>query len=1184
MRSTNKANLLLISITNFSFYKYFVITLFYVIIITNNTYSQNSFIKNNGQWNNEILYKSDFKVGKLYIEKTSFNYNFYDTKDLDKYIYNHHRKQFYDDSKEITFHVHCLKTNFINSNDNVEIIEQNKQTEYHNYYLGNDSKKWASKVPLFNSLVFKNLYNNIDLILKTEGDIYKYDIIIQANTNPDIIEIEYQGAESIKILDGNLYIKTSVNDLIEQKPFAYQIYDGEKKKIECKYKLNNGIISFEFPNGYNKTKELIIDPYIVFSRISGSHADNFGYTATYDSKENAYGAGSVFGIGFLTTAGAFDLTFNGQNTDIGIIKYSADGLTRIYSTYLGGNKTDLPHSIIVNSRDELYVLGTTSSDNFPIDTFLTCFDPTFNGGVSAAFTGLGVSYTSGSDMIIARFTEDGTNLLSSTYLGGSGNDGLNTSTFLKYNYADEIRGEILIDGNDNCFVVSCTSSSDFPVGPAGVFQETIGGDLDAVIIKLDENLTNVIWSTFLGGADDDAAYSLDFDANENIVLTGGTHSDDFPIINAYQSSFGGANSDGFITRLHSSGSGLLSSTYFGSANYDQIYFVEVNNANEVYIFGQTKAPQDTFIFNATYNKPNGGQLLSKFNSTVDTLIWSTRFGDESGIPDISPTAFLVDVCDRLFLSGWGWGGVAYISGTSGLEVTPDAIDNTTDNQDFYFMVLQDDASSLIYGSFFGGNQSREHVDGGTSRFDKKGVIYQAVCASCGANDDFPVVPAGSNWHNGSSNCNLGIVKYAFSPPSVIADFSVPDTDCAPVSLHFENQSQTAFNDTSHSTFIWSVNGEIFHTYHLNYTFDISGVYEIQLIAYDTSSCNFVDSISKTLTIIGNGLTVLEEIGICSGNLEQIGITPLSGNNVTYTWSPDYFISSTTIANPYANPPQDTVYQLIVSNVNCTDTFIQPVKINQLNIEIFPFDSVCLETTDTLYATDLEGALYQWIPEELIIDGQGTHTAVVYVENSKQEIGLTITDLQGCSDFVGVHLHTIDDLPDLEVFADPDTIEAGLGSQLLAESIDANTFLWEENEHFNTLEIKNPYASNILETTTYTVIADNGICPKKDSVTVYVVIPECLDEKFFIPNAFSPNGDENNDVFKVQTSLHNIENFYFAVYDRWGNKLFETTDKTQGWNGTYKGNELSPNVYGWYCKGLCPGGENFFLKGNVTLLK
>jgi gliding motility-associated-like protein len=1155
-----------------------------ILMYSSGVYSQTAFFRNDGQWEKEILYKSDFNSGKLYIEDGMLNYNFYDTKDMDKYVSDHHQTQKYDDHQELNIKGHCLKTNFINSNKNLKVSELEKIKEYANFYIGNEPSKWASKVPAFQNLVLENLYTNIDLKLTVNPNGYKYDFIVKPYANEAEILIEYLGAEKVEIESGNLRIATSVNDIIEQKPYAYQIVDGEKRTVACHFILKNDKVSFSFPEGFDNSKELIIDPVIIFSRISGSSADNFGYTATYDSKENAYGAGSVFSFGFITTPGAFDLTFDGGSTDVGILKYSSDGLQRLFATYLGGNQPDLPHSLVVNSRDELYVLGTTGSNNFPTNTNFTPFDAIFNGGTNITLTGINVQYFFGTDLFITRFKEDGTALLASTYLGGSDNDGLNTSSFLNYNYADEIRGEILLDKEDNCYIVSCTNSLNFPVGPSSSsVQMTHGGNLDAVVVKMDENLTNVLWSSFLGGQFDDAIYSIDFDNDQNLIMTGGTNSDDFPLVNAYQNTFGGGV-DGFVTRLHSSGSAILSSTYFGSANYDQFYFVEVNSDDEVHLFGQTKAPTNDFVFNATYNQPNGSQIITKFNKTVDTLVWSTRFGDGSGIPDISPTAFLVDICNRVFLSGWGWQD-DNISGTSGLDVTADAIDNTTDNEDFYFMVLKDDASALEYASFFGGSQSREHVDGGTSRFDKKGTIYQAVCASCGGNQDFPIVPAGNNWTNGSSNCNLGVVKYDFLPPSVIADFLIPPTDCAPDTLLFVNTSQTI---SSQVEYIWTVNGQTFNTEDLNFTFSNSGVYEIKLVVHDTLSCNLVDSVSKQLTIIGNGLNELADIGICNSRLTQIGIPPISNDNISYSWTPDFFISATDISNPYTNSPIDTIYQLIVSNGNCADTFIQKVILGEINVEINPFDTVCLETNITLNATSIEGSFYNWEPENLLVSGQGTPNATFYVKSNYQEIYLRVRDLEGCFDDTVTYINTFDNLPDLSVFADPDTIEASQASQLLAESIEGNVFLWEANTHFTTLDITNPYAENIIETTTFNVsvkeLDDINECYKRDSVTVYVVIPECLDGKFFIPNAFSPNGDGNNDLFKVRTTLINIQDFYLAVYDRWGNKIFETKDKTEGWDGTYNGAQLSPNVYGWYTEGICPGGEEFFLKGNVTLLK
>lgn len=1144
--------------------------------------AQSIFIENKGQWNENILFQSAFSGGKMYVEKGAIlNYNFYEREKLEAHMANHHHQHLYAKDIELDYTIHCLKTQFKNANTNLLVEKSAKTTAYYNYYIGNDPSKWASKVNAYQQLKFSNLYEGIDLVLKTNEKGYKYDLIVKPQAEVSNIEIEYLGAEDIALKNENLYIKTSITDVIELKPVAYQIINGKRKEVVCFFELKDEKVQFKFPEGYNKNAKLIIDPYVVFSRYTGSFADNFGYTATYDSDENAYGAGSVFGIGYVTTPGAFDASFNGATTDVGITKYSADGLQQIYSTYLGGNSSDLPHSIVVNSRDELYILGTTSSSDFPMSN--NAYDTTYNGGNSIQFNGLGVNYQNGSDLFVTHLSADGTALLSSTYLGGSANDGLNASTALKFNYADEIRGEVLIDANDNCYVVSCTYSTDFPI--VNGFQSANAGGLDAVMVKLDENLSQILWSSYMGGSADDALYSIDFNNLGNLVIGGGTNSADFPMHNAYQNTFGGGRADGFLAQVYSSGSSIISSTYYGSDQYDQIYFVESDNANNVYLFGQTNAPANALISNASYHQVQGGQMLAKFDSAVSNLVWATRFGSGGGKPDISPTAFLVDVCNRVFLSGWGWPD-ANISGTNGLDISADAVDATTDNRDFYFMVLQDDASSLIYGSFFGGHLSREHVDGGTSRFDKKGIVYQAVCAGCGGNQDFPTVPTDSigTWVNNSSNCNLGVIKYAFSPPSIIADFSTPNAICAPVNLHFENESQTAFQDTSQTHYTWIVNNDTIYSYHLDYNFQSSGVYNIKLIAYDTLSCNLVDSTSTQLTIIGNNSTWLDTVSYCKGENAQIGIPPLNDNNVQYTWTPNYFLSNTAVANPYANPPVDTTYQLIVSNGTCVDTFHQKVKIDTFSFEISPTTAVCLEGEIVLTATNFDGATYEWLPAENVSNGQGTNSATMYVSTPQQVVEVIVTTTKGCTAKATTQLNTINELPQLDVSAMPDSIEAGKSSQLLATSVDDVGFVWKKNPHFDTLDIANPLAKNIQETTTFFVETSGSVCAKHDSVKVYIIIPDCLGNKFYIPNAFSPNGDGNNDVFRMRTSLVNITNFRFAVFDRWGNKVFETNDKEGAWDGTYEGNTLSPNVYGWYIEGICPNGENFIHKGNVTLLR
>ena len=196
--------------------------------------------------------------------------------------------------------------------------------------------------------------------------------------------------------------------------------------------------------------------------------------------------------------------------------------------------------------------------------------------------------------------------MSSTFLGGSDNDGLNTSQKLKRNYADEVRGEIDIDKNNNVYLATCTYSTDFPI--TNSFQKTHNGQQEGCVLKLDNQLSTLIWSSFLGGNRDDAVYSLAIDKNDNVFLTGGTNSYNFPSSsNAFQSNYQDSiRADAFITHVSSDGNLIINSTYFGTEFYDQSYFVELNTDEEVYIFGQTKSLGDDLVYNACllYTSPS----------------------------------------------------------------------------------------------------------------------------------------------------------------------------------------------------------------------------------------------------------------------------------------------------------------------------------------------------------------------------------------------------------------------------------------------------------------------------------------------------------------------------------------------------------------------------------------------------
>ena len=180
------------------------------------------------------------------------------------------------------------------------------------------------------------------------------------------------------------------------------------------------------------------------------------------------------------------------------------------------------------------------------------------------------------------------------------------------------------------------------------------------------------------------------------------------------------------------------------------------------MFGQTNAQGLSLVKNALYYTADAGQFVTVFNQELSNVKRSTVIGTGKGSPDISPTAFLVDVCDKVYLAGWGSNLGGPLS-TLNLPVTIDAHQSNTDGNDFYLMVIDNLFNSLVYATYFGGSQSNEHVDGGTSRFDKKGTIYQSVCAGCGGNSDFPTEPspgAVSNTNN-SMNCNNAVFKFNF---------------------------------------------------------------------------------------------------------------------------------------------------------------------------------------------------------------------------------------------------------------------------------------------------------------------------------------------------------------------------------------------------------------------------------------
>ncbi|MBO7490284.1 MAG: gliding motility-associated C-terminal domain-containing protein [Bacteroidales bacterium] len=975
------------------------------------------FSENKGQWEKQVLYRSMMGGITLFAERDCFTFVVQHPENDNL----NHRKS--ERSLKRRYRQHSYRMHFVGSNCGT-VTGDEKELCHENYFIGNDRSRWATNVGVYGSLIYKDLYDGIDMKVYTASNAMKYDFIVHPGANPDKIAMSYDGVDGVKLQGGNIVIRTSVVDVVELRPYAYQVVDGKQVEVDAEFVLNGKCdtprplhdlfsaslskhsldVSSPSPRGeatengerytitfklgeYDTTRALIIDPYLHFSTYTGSTADNWGTTGCFDSEKNTYTSGLVFGPHYPVSLGAYDSTFNGY-CDIGIFKFDTNGSHRLYATYLGGQFADMPHSMYVNNFDELVIFGTTGSPNFPVTP--NAYDMTFNGGTSLQYEGSpDINFPNGSDIFVCRLSSDGSELQASTYIGGSGNDGLNYRASFDYstisigndslyfNYGDGARGEIITDDMNNIYVGSTTYSVNFPV-TEGCIQPYSRGRQEGVVFKIDYNLSHLIWSTYLGGNRDDAIYSIDCDKDYNIVVCGGTNSMNLNTTpDAYRRYYRGGSADGFIAKISYYGKTLMAQTYFGSSAYDQCYFVRCGKTDDIFIFGQTKATGSTLIYNANYNVPNSGQMLARFSPLLDSLRWSTVFGTgdvNANGPNISPTAFAVDICNRIYLSGWGriflgltFNGVNYpwgTHGTTGMTVTPDAYQSTTDGQDFYIMALDIDANNLVYATFFGEQHDSEsgyrngqdHVDGGTSRFDRLGTIYQSVCASCGGSDNFPVTTDAYSQHNNcSSNCNNAIFRLSLTNDFPVAEFNYTrSSGCNPTIITFHNTGRGA-------SYLWDFgDGTTSTAVNPTHSYPDAGFYTVRLVAYMPNGCRTSDTIEKTITILGGtNVPPLDTLSTCPGTPIQIGVHPEPG--LTYHWVQG-LVSDSNIANPMAEQPG--VYQLWITtgdNSPCGKLLEQVIIGGEIDARIIGDSVTC--SIPTILDLTARGAndnpVFQW---------------------------------------------------------------------------------------------------------------------------------------------------------------------------------------------------------------------------------
>lgn len=1166
------------------------------------------FIENKGQWDNRIKYMGDVPAGSFFIRADGFTilqHNQQDLETMREIVHGHTRAKDPKAKQQLTLRSHAYNVDFIGSSDKYEIIPDKIISTYNNYFLGNDPSKWASNCRIYQAVTLKNVYPNIDVRYYTENGQMKYDIIAKPGADISRIAMRYTGTEKLEVKNKELVIGTSVGNVKELDPYTYQFENGQRKQVSAKYVVKGNEVRFDVKN-YNRNETIIIDPTLIFSSFSGSTASNWGYTATFGPDGSMYGGGIILPpAGVFPSPGAFQTVYGGSGgtgttSDMGIIKLSPNGSNRLYATYVGGSGNEQPHSLIVDGAGNLVIVGRTNSSNYPT--------------TGSGLIGPGGQY----DIVVTKLNASGTALIGSKKIGGSGNDGVNITedrsyTSLQQNYGDDGRSEVILDGGNNIYVASCTRSADFPA-TGGAFQTASGGTQDGVVLKIDASVTGLSFASYLGGSSNDAAYVLSLAANGNIYVAGGTASSDFPGNKAgtIGSSFQG-NIDGFVAVITNNGASLVRSTYIGTSAIDQVFGVQFDKLGFPYITGQTRGTWP--IINAVYNNGASPQFIAKLQPDLSAYVYSTTFGRPASMPNISPVAFLVDQCENVYVSGWGGdidpgNNPFQTSGTFNMPITADAYQSAQDGSDFYFFVLKKNATEQLYGSYFGvtnPNALPDHVDGGTSRFDRQGVIYQAVCGNCGGVGVFPTTPGAWSPNNGAASiggCNLAMIKMSFNFAGVDAALlssinGVPrDTaGCVPLTVDFTDTIQNAV------TWYWNFGDGspvvITTIPNASHTYNAVGTFQVMLIAEDSSTCNIRDTAYMNIRV-GDLRAILDfnpvKLLPCdslSYRFDNISIAPpsLPFTNQSFKWdfgdgSPSVITGPGSVFHSYTAAGSYPIKLILLDSGYCNspDTVEKIINIAPLVVAQFTTPPTgCVPYTAAFINTSIAGQTFLWD----FGDGNtstATNPVNTYTTAGTYIVTLIAIDSATCNiaDTVSHTISVFDNPVSNFSFVPDPPIENTVNIFTNLASPDAINFKWYFGDGDSLItSSRAPVEHQYNSTGTFDacLIAINAAgCADTFCLPVRTIIVPAID----VPNAFTPNsGDVNSKVFARGFGITKMR---FIIWNRWGQKVFETNNRNTGWDGRYKGVVQPMDVYAYTLDIEFFDGTKATKKGDITLIR
>jgi hypothetical protein len=625
----------------------------------------------------------------------------------------------------------------------VEPVGAEPQAGVTNYFVGSDPARWRTGVEGYARVRYPAVLPGVDLVYYGTGQRrLEYDVVLAPGADPERVALAFEGATSITLAaDGAAVLHVAGGTIAQAAPVAYQVgADGKRSPVGVRYRRRGAGLGFVV-GPYDHGRTLVIDPTLAYSTYLGSTGGDGANCIAVDAAGEAFFAGSTDASGFPTVT-PLQASYGGV-LDAFVTKLNAAGTALVYSTYLGGSSSDGVNGIAVDSAGNAYVTGTTSSTNFPV---VGAFQPA-NAGSEDAF--------------VAKLGTTGSTLVYSSYLGGG--------------QLEDARA-IALDGSRNAYVTGSTNSTNFPT--TAPFQAVGKGGFEVFVTKINAAGSARVYSTYLGGSQDDFPEGVAVDSAGEAFITGSTQSintpgcsgcANFPTASPFQAAGSGfGTADAFVTKLAASGSALVYSTYLGGSANDHGMAIALDSAGEAFVTGYTSS--SNFPLASPLQAALGGatatnSFVTKLNAAGSALVYSTYLG---GKQIEEAAAIAVDSSGQAFVTGWT--GSTDFPTVAPLQATLTGLENS------YVSKINAAGTALVYSTFLGG--SGQDLPGGIA-VDPSGAAYVAGSTT---SPNFPTAAPIQASLKGSTDAYVVKLTTPAPPPPAVPASSGPTTAAAALLL------------------------------------------------------------------------------------------------------------------------------------------------------------------------------------------------------------------------------------------------------------------------------------------------------------------------------------------------------------------------------------------------------------------